>query len=563
MMQVRTVFAAAAVSLVSLLASAGAHGQTYTNATPITIPANGSGLPYPSSIDVSGGPASIQSVTVAVRGLEHTSFPDVDVLLVGPGGQRIQLMNSPPGSATSPGMNVFFVSEGGASQAPGLSDQGVYQPSGGNTVFAPPAPPLPYASTFGGVIGTNANGTWSLYVRDNVAADSGIINGGWSITFGAPPSPLTALDDGLTYQGRLTDASGNALSGTANLRFSLWDAPGSDNQVNRVGNVITQNDIAIGDNGIITTTVNFGRRVPSDRATWLQVEVASPPGSGFVALAPRQRIAAAPLARAVATSPFTAGALVGSSGIVGINQHDTANQGAKARVGYAIDPAGQDEFAGMLVDVRPSTTFCGNTADLSFFTWECNTAFSREVMRINGSGNVGIGTTAPRATLDVTTGPVGTGWQTVWNNTAAAAFRGGARLSDAGFFEVTNAAATSAPNFARLASTGAWTAVSDGRLKTDVSPIQNQLTTAMKLKPVNFRWKATGAADFGLIAQDVRGVLPSLVVGDEATESLTVNYSQLSVVAIGAIQEQQREIDALKAKLAELEAALAAITANK
>ena len=111
----------------------------------------------------------------------------------------------------------------------------------------------------------------------------------------------------------------------------------------------------------------------------------------------------------------------------------------------------------------------------------------------------------------------------------------------------------------------------------DVSNAENNLAAAMKLRPVNFRWKATGAPDFGLIAQDVRGVLPMLVVGDEATESLTVNYSQLSVVAVGAIQEQQREIasqrseiasqrgeiETLKAKLEKLEAALAAISASK
>ncbi|WP_460911917.1 hypothetical protein, partial [Staphylococcus aureus] len=30
----------------------------------------------------------------------------------------------------------------------------------------------------------------------------------------------------------------------------------------------------------------------------------------------------------------------------------------------------------------------GNSGDLLFYTWECNTAASREVMRINGRGNV-------------------------------------------------------------------------------------------------------------------------------------------------------------------------------
>ncbi len=573
MMRVHTIFKAAAVSLVALFASAGALGQTYTNTTPITIPARGSGSPYPSTINVSGGPAEIEFVTVTVRGLQHTNLGDVDILLVGPGGQRIQLLDSPITSAAAPGLEVSFVSAGGTAQNPviaGIVDQGVYAPSGGTTAFPLPAPGLPYASTFGGVIGTNANGAWSLYVRDNVAADSGSINGGWSITFGPPASPITPLDAGLSYQGRLTDASGNPASGTADMRFSLWDAATSDNQVNRASNVITKTGVPIGENGLFTTTLNFGRSVPSDRATWLQVEVANPQGSGFVALSPRQRVSPTTVATAVATSAFMPGALIGSSGIIGVNQHDTRNRGVKARVGYAIEPRGVEEFAGMQSMVVPSTGGFGNSADVAFFTWEFDTAFSREVMRINGRGNVGIGTAAPVAKLDVTTGAVGSGWQTVWNNTSQPGFRGGARLSDAGFLEMTNSANFGAPSFARLSNTGAWTAVSDGRLKTDVTPAENNLAAAMKLKPVNFRWKASGAADFGLIAQDVRGVLPTLVVGDDATQSLTVNYSQLSVVAIGAIQElkakndaQLAQIDALNARLAALEAALTAKPGDK
>ncbi len=47
-----------------------------------------------------------------------------------------------------------------------------------------------------------------------------------------------------------------------------------------------------------------------------------------------------------------------------------------------------------------------------------------------------------------------------------------------------------------------------------------------------------------------------LVTGDESKESLTLNYSQLSVVAIGAIQEQQREIERLTRDNAELNARL-------
>ncbi|HLP85913.1 MAG TPA: tail fiber domain-containing protein [Phycisphaerales bacterium] len=554
MMQLRAAVKLAAASLVSLVASAGALGQTFSNPAPITIPDSGVANPYPSIITVAGGPASIQFVTVTLHGLAHTFFEDLDMLLVAPGGQKILLSNDPPGAAGAPGITFNYISAGGASQGGGLANGGYYAPTGGNDPFPAPAPAGPYAANFNGLTGTNANGQWRLFVVDDAIGDLGSIAGGWSITFSAPYSPPTPLDSSFTYQGVLKDSGGVPITGNADVRFAVWDAAsGLGVSLNSLGSPVTVNNVPVTD-GLFTANVNLGNVVPTDRKSWVEIEVASPPGSAFVKLSPRQPLSSPPLAVKVASSPFSAGALVGNSGNIGANQHDPLNRGVKTRTGWAIDRVGLTEFAGMQTIIEPGTFGCGNSSDLAFFTWECNRATSREIMRINGSGNVGIGTAAPLAKLDVTTGAIGAGWQTVWNNTSNPSFRGGARLADNGFFEMTNNANIAAPNFARLASTGAWTAVSDGRLKTDVSPIQNQLATAMKLKPVAFRWKATGAADFGLIAQDVRGVLPTLVVGDEGTESLTVNYSQLSVVAIGAIQEQQREIETLRDSAARQEA---------
>ncbi len=185
------------------------------------------------------------------------------------------------------------------------------------------------------------------------------------------------------------------------------------------------------------------------------------------------------------------------------------------------------------------------------------------------AANVGIGTVAPLARLHISTGSLASSeWQTLFTNTANSTFRGGMRLADSGFFEVTNNAAIASPNFARLASTGAWSAVSDARLKTDITTADGNLAAALKLRPVNFRWLSDGTEDFGLIAQEVRAVLPRLVIGDESKDSLTLSYSQLSVVAIGAIQEQQAqrnadraEIDRLARENADLKARLAAIEA--
>jgi len=105
-------------------------------------------------------------------------------------------------------------------------------------------------------------------------------------------------------------------------------------------------------------------------------------------------------------------------------------------------------------------------------------------------------------------------------------------------------------------------------MKTDITLAEGSLNAALRLRPVNFRWIAggpSGKVDFGLVAQEVREVLPGFVSGDEESEMLAVNYSQLSVVAIGAIQElkaqndatlaeKQKEIDELKARLEAIEA---------
>ena len=93
-----------------------------------------------------------------------------------------------------------------------------------------------------------------------------------------------------------------------------------------------------------------------------------------------------------------AGGVIGNSTMLGLNVHDTLNRGTKARFGYNVPGS---EFNGMTAVVNPGTANCGNSGDLLFYTWECNTSGSREVMRINGSGNVGISTTNPVTTLDV------------------------------------------------------------------------------------------------------------------------------------------------------------------
>lgn len=93
------------------------------------------------------------------------------------------------------------------------------------------------------------------------------------------------------------------------------------------------------------------------------------------------------------------GSTIGTSATSG-SYHDIANRGNKVNFG-AIAETVPSDFAGMRVSVAAGTNGCGNSGDISFDTWECNTNVSREIMRINGRGNVGIGTSTPTAKLDV------------------------------------------------------------------------------------------------------------------------------------------------------------------
>jgi hypothetical protein len=135
---------------------------------------------------------------------------------------------------------------------------------------------------------------------------------------------------------------------------------------------------------------------------------------------------------------------------------------------------------------------------------------------------------------------------------------GGMRMTNNGFFEMTNNANIASPNFARLSTAGSWTTVSDIRLKKDVISASDLLSKALSLDPVRYHFKSMPDAqmELGLIAQEVQEILPELV---EEGDFLTLNYSGLSVVAIGAIKEQQEMIKTLQQETAVLKAEIAAL----
>ena len=130
-------------------------------------------------------------MTVTLDQFSHSWPDDVDVLLVGPGGQTTMLMSDVGGQVDASGLTLTF--DDAEAPLPDTSSfgSGTYGPTNLSTsdsgsgvdVFPGPAPVAPYGTALSVFNGTDPTGTWSLYVADDFGgADGGTISGGWSLT---------------------------------------------------------------------------------------------------------------------------------------------------------------------------------------------------------------------------------------------------------------------------------------------------------------------------------------------------------------------------------------------
>lgn len=109
---------------------------------------------------------------------------------------------------------------------------------------------------------------------------------------------------------------------------------------------------------------------------------------------------------------------------------------------------------------------------------------------------------------------------------------------------------------------GGYTAVSDRRLKKDIAVMEPILDKIMSLTPSRYHYIRDKSQTncIGFIAQDLNTQFPELVdsipVYDSTTRTNTdwygINYSGLGVIAIKAIQEQQKLIVDLQKEIADL-----------
>ena len=134
-----------------------------------------------------------------------------------------------------------------------------------------------------------------------------------------------------------------------------------------------------------------------------------------------------------------------------------------------------------------------------------------------------------------------------------------------------------------LAYTGSLISLSDAMFKRDVAPLAGQgvLERLMRLRPRSYTYKDNADVEamhlpegtqYGLIAQEVEAVFPELVHDNvhpgaidedgrptgEMTEYKGIDYLKLVPLLLQALQEQQVQIQAHKAQIEALQAALRA-----
>ena len=167
-----------------------------------------------------------------------------------------------------------------------------------------------------------------------------------------------------------------------------------------------------------------------------------------------------------------------------------------------------------------------------------------EKMRLDGSGRLLVGTTSdggdgislrPRASGTSTTSQIRFNRADTTNSGIALLFMNNTQA--VGQISHTNTATTYATS-------------SDARLK-DVTGEARGLEVITKLNPVAYNWKADGKADEGLIAQEVKELVPNAVTGSE-DEHYQMDYSKLVTHLVKGMKEQQEQIEFLKKEIANL-----------
>ena len=185
-----------------------------------------------------------------------------------------------------------------------------------------------------------------------------------------------------------------------------------------------------------------------------------------------------------------------------------------------------------------------NGANLNFQT---NGA---ERARIDSSGNLLVGTTS-----QIQSGKISfVGTCSGQSSTASFSANQTGTSGDQFYFRTSSGATLAGYITCPTASTTSYVSVSDYRLKENVIPINNGLTTISALKPVKYDWLTDKAQGEGFIAHELAEFIPMAVTGekdaineDGSIKPQGIDYSKIVVHLVAALQELDAKFEAYKA----------------
>jgi hypothetical protein len=110
------------------------------------------------------------------------------------------------------------------------------------------------------------------------------------------------------------------------------------------------------------------------------------------------------------------------------------------------------------------------------------------------------------------------------------------------------------------------TLASSRRFKEDIRPMEKASQAILALNPVTFRYKkqfdASRTPMFGLVAEDVEKVDPSLVTRNAKDEAETVRYDAINVMLLNEFLKEHRKVEEQQATITQLKKDFAATVAQ-
>jgi hypothetical protein len=92
------------------------------------------------------------------------------------------------------------------------------------------------------------------------------------------------------------------------------------------------------------------------------------------------------------------------------------------------------------------------------------------------------------------------------------------------------------------------------QLKTDIKPLMLSSDILDQLEPVTYSYKADSTKKhFGLIADDLANILPTVVTFDAEQNPTSINYLELNIATLALLKNQKEAIDALRKDIKVLE----------